>query len=99
MTKTATVFPLAIAMMVPSCGAVLVPTVGAASLFPTSLLPTHRAAVVVAPVTVATDPENAATAAGTTNSLTENNFGSDRHSRAKARLDNGHHSWQGKSHL
>jgi hypothetical protein len=83
------IVPLAIAMIVSSCGALLVPTVGAASLFPTGLLPTHRATVVLAPVTAAADPEDVATAASTTNSLTENNFGSARHSRAKARLDNG----------
>jgi hypothetical protein len=84
------IVPLAIAMIGSSFGALLVPTVGAASLFPTGLLPTHRATVVLAPVTVAADPEDAATAARTTNSLTENNFGRGRHSRAKARLDNGH---------
>jgi hypothetical protein len=49
---------------------------------------------VLPPVTVAADPEDLATAAGATNSLTEDNFGADRHPRPKAGLDNGDRSWQ-----
>jgi hypothetical protein len=87
---------LAIAMVVSSCWSQLVPTVGVASLLSTGLLTAHLAAVVVAPVTVAADEEHPVTAAGTTNSLTENNFDSDRrHLRPQARLDNGHRSMAG----
>lgn len=88
---------LAIAMVVSPFWTLLVSTVGQAPLLPTGVLSTHRAAVVLPPVTVAADPEDPATATGTTNSLTENNLGSDRHPRPKARLDNGHRSWQVKT--
>lgn len=88
---------LAIAMVVSSFRTLLVSTISEASLLPTGLLSTHRAAVVLPPVTVAADPEDPATATGTTNSLTENNLASDRHPRPKARLDNGHRSWQVKT--
>jgi len=83
-------------MVVSSCRSQLVPTVGVASLLSTGLLPAHLAAVVVSPVTVAADEEDPVTAAGTTNSLTENNFDRDRrHLRPQARLDNGHQSMAG----
>lgn len=45
-------------------------------------------------VTAATDPENLVTTAGTTNSLTKNNFAVGRHARPKVGLDNGDRSWQ-----
>jgi hypothetical protein len=63
-------------------------------LLPAHLQPTGVAAVVLSPVTVATDPENLATAAATTNSLTEDNFAVGRHPRPKVGLDNGDRSWQ-----
>ena len=72
----------------------LVAAVGQAVLLPARLLPTGVAAVVLSPVTVATDPEDLATAAGTTNSLTEDNFDVGRHPRPKVGLDNGDRSWQ-----
>jgi phenylalanyl-tRNA synthetase beta subunit len=71
-----------------------VTAVGQAVLLPARLLPTEVAAVVLSPVTVATDPEDLATAAGTTNSLTEDNFAVGRHPRPKGGLDNGNRSWQ-----
>jgi hypothetical protein len=87
---------LAIAMVVSSCGSQLVPTVGLSSLLSAGSLPAHLAAVVVSPVTVAADEEDPVTVAGTTNSLTENNFDRDRrHLRPQARLDNGHRSMAG----
>ena len=58
------------------------------------LLPTKWAAVVLPSVTVATDPEDLATAASTANSLTKDNFGVGRHPRPKVGLDNGDRSWQ-----
>ncbi len=81
-------------MVIASCRTLLVAAVGQASLLPAALLPTRLTAVVLPPVTVTADPEDTATAAGTTNSLTENNFGADRHPRPKAGLDNGDRSWQ-----
>ncbi len=81
-------------MVVSSIRSLLVAAVGQASLLPACLLPAQRAAVVLPPVTVAADPEDLGTAAGATNSLTEDNFGADRHPRPKAGLDNGDRSWQ-----
>ena len=74
--------------------ALLVPAVGQAVLLPARLLSTEVAAVVLSPVTMATDPEDLATAAGTANSLTEDNFGVGRHPRPKVGLDNDDRSWQ-----
>jgi len=81
-------------MILASFRTLLVAAVGQAMLLPTRLLPTEMTAVVLSPVTVATDPEDPATAAGTTNSLTEDNFAADRHPRPKVGLDNGDRSWQ-----
>ena len=88
------ILALAIAMVLTSFRALLVAAVGQAVLLSACLLPTKRAAVVLSSVTVATDPENLATAAGTTNSLTKDNFAVGRHPRPKVGLDNGHRSWQ-----
>src|SRR5207245_11683371 len=74
--------------------ALLVTAVGQAVLLPARLLSTELAAVVLSPVTMATDPEDLATAAGTANSLTEDNFGVGRHPRPKVGLDNDDRSWQ-----
>src|SRR6516165_12557514 len=88
------ILALAIAMVLTSFRALLVAAVGQAVLLSACLLPTKRAAVVLSSVTVATDPENLATAAGTTNSLTKDNFAVGRHPRPKVGLDNGDRSWQ-----
>ena len=85
---------LAIAMVLAPFRALLVTAVGQAVLLPARLLSTELAAVVLSPVTMATDPEDLATAAGTANSLTEDNFGVGRHPRPKVGLDNGDRSWQ-----
>ena len=81
-------------MVLAPFGTLLVAAVGQAVLLPARLLPTEVAAVVLSSVTVATDPEDLATAAGTTNSLTKDNFGMGRHPRPKVGLDNGDRSWQ-----
>ena len=88
------ILALAIAMILASLRTLLVAAVGQAMLLPARLLPTEMTAVVLSPVTVATDPEDPATAAGTTNSLTEDNFAADRHPRPKVGLDNDDRSWQ-----
>ena len=85
---------LAITMVLAPFRALLVTAVGQAVLLPARLLSTELAAVVLSPVTMATDPEDLATAAGTANSLTEDNFGVGRHPRPKVGLDNGDRSWQ-----
>jgi hypothetical protein len=85
---------LAVAMVLAPFLALLVTAVSQTVLLPARLLPTVLAAVVLSPVTVATDPEDLATPAGTTNSLTEDNFGVGRHLRPEVGLDNGDRSWQ-----
>jgi hypothetical protein len=91
---TPPILALAIAMVLAPFRALLVTAVGQAVLMPARLLPTEVTAVVLSPVTVATDPEDLATAAGTTNPLTEDNFGVGRHPRPAVGLDNGDRSWQ-----
>jgi len=88
------ILALAIAMVLAPFRTLLVAVVGQAVLLPARLLPTEAAAVVLSPVTMAADPEDLATAAGTTNSLTEDNFEAGRHPRPKVGLDNGDRSWQ-----
>ena len=88
------ILALAIAMVLTPFRTLLVAVVSQAVLLPARLQPTGVAAVVLSPVTVATDPENLATAAATTNSLTEDNFAVGRHPRPKVGLDNGDRSWQ-----
>ena len=91
---TPPILALAIAMVLPSFRTLLMAAVGQAVLLSSRLLPTKVAAVVLSSVTVATDPENLATTAGTTNSLTKDNFAVGRHARPKVGLDNGDRSWQ-----
>src|SRR5260370_3891951 len=79
---------LATAMGRAAFRALLVTAVGQAGLLPARLLSTELAAGVLSPVTMATDPEDLATAAGTANSLTEGNFGVGRHPRPKVGMDN-----------
>jgi hypothetical protein len=88
------ILALAIAMVLAPFRTLLVAAVGQAVLLPARLLPTEVAAVVLSPVTVATDPEDLATAASTANSLAEDNFAVGRHPRPKVGLDNGDRSWQ-----
>lgn len=93
-SQVAPVRALAIAMVLTSFRALLMAAVGHAVLFSACSQPTELAAVVLSAVTVATDPENSVTAAGTANSLPEDNFGVGRHPRPEVGLDNGDRSWQ-----
>lgn len=81
-------------MVLASFRTLLMAVVGQAVLLPARLPPTEAAAVVLSPVTMAADPEDLTTVAGTTNSLTEDNFDVGRHPRPKVGLDNGDRSWQ-----
>jgi len=90
----APILALAVAMVLASFRTLLVAAVGQAVLLPTRFEPTPRAAVVLSTVTLAADPEEPATVAGTTKSWTENNFGTGRHPRPKVGLDKGDRSWQ-----
>jgi hypothetical protein len=85
---------LAIAMVLPSFQTLLVAAVGQAVLLSARLQPTKGTAVVLSSITVATDPENLVTAAGTANSLPKDNFAVCRHPRPEVGLDNGDRSWQ-----
>ena len=80
---------LAVAVVLTSFRSLLVAAVGQALLLPASLPSTQHAAVVLPSVTVAADPEDLATGVRTAKSLTEDNFGTDRHPRPKVGLDNG----------
>jgi hypothetical protein len=88
------IFALAITMVLAPFCTLLVTAVGQAVLLPARLLPTEVAAVMLSSITVATDPEDLATSAGTANSLTEDNFAVGRHPRPEVGLDNGDRSWQ-----
>jgi hypothetical protein len=88
------IFALAIAMVLTSFRTLLMAAVGQAVLLSARLLPTKVATVVLSSVTVATDPENLATAARTANSLTKDNFVVGRHPCPEVGLDNGDCSWQ-----
>jgi hypothetical protein len=88
------ILALAIAMVQAPFWTLLVAAVGQAVLLPTRLLPTEVAAVVLSPVTVATDPEDQTAVASTANSLPEDNFAVGRHPRPKVGLDIGDRSWQ-----
>ena len=88
------ILALAVAMVLAPFRTLLVAVVGQAVLLPARLLPTEAAAVMLSPVTMAADPEDLTTVAGTTNSLTEDNFDVGRHPRPKVGLDNGDRSWQ-----
>ena len=61
------VVPLPVAVIEPPLLALLVPPVGVPPLLPLCFLPASLAAVPVAPVTMATDPEHRATAGPTAN--------------------------------
>lgn len=91
---TPPILALAITMVLTPFRTLLMAVVGQTMLLSTGLLPTKMAAVVLSSVTVATDPENLVTAAGTTNSLPKDDFAVGRHPRPKVGLDNGDRSWQ-----
>ena len=65
------VFPLAVAVIEPSLPALLVPPVGGPPLLPPRFPPAALAAVLVAPVTMTTDPEHRATAGAPAKPLTQ----------------------------
>ena len=73
------ILALAVAMVLAPFLTLLVAAVGQAVLLPTRFEPTPRAAVLLATVTLAADPEDPATTAGTTKTLMEKNFGAGRH--------------------
>jgi hypothetical protein len=92
-----TIVALAIAMVLSSFRTPLVATVGGTMLLAKGFRPTPRTAVALSPVTPATDPEDFAACVRPAKPLTENQFGTNRHPRPKAGLDNGYRSWQGRA--
>ena len=81
---------LAIAMVEPPFGTILVASVGAPPLLPAGLLAALIAAVAVSAVAVRADEENRVAALTKANSLPQNRFAmSHRHASSQAELDNG----------
>jgi hypothetical protein len=97
--KAFAILALPVAMVFSSFWALLVATVGTASLSPLSLGLTGPAAIALSPIAVATDPEHRVAITAAADPLTENNFAMTRHPRRQVGLDNGDRSWQGRTIL
>ncbi len=78
-----------VAMVEPSCGALLVTSVGFVELAAACQVPTREAAVTLFPITMAADVENLAAFRGMAGSSTENEFQGSSRLFPKAGLDNG----------
>ena len=90
MTKAATVFPLAVAMIELPFGALLVAAIGAPPLLAAGLLAALVATVAVSTITVRADEENRVAALTKANPLPQNRFAMNhRHASSQAELDNG----------
>ena len=89
-----TIVALAIAVVLSPFRTLLVATVGDAMLLAKACPATQRTAVALSSITVAADPEDPAACVGAAKSLMENRFGTNRHLRPEAGLDNGQSSWQ-----
>jgi len=84
------VFPLAVAMIEPSFGTLLVPSVGAAALFTTRVFAAIQAAITVPAITRGADEKYGLTVLTEAHSLPKNCRAlSRRHALPQARLDNG----------
>ena len=81
-------------MIQPTFRALLMATVGTASLLESRIPAAGETAIALSTITVLTDPEHRATPAAAANSLTENYFALNRHARPPTGLDNGSRSWQ-----
>ena len=91
---TTTVSPLAVPMIQSTLGTPLMPAVRRPQLAPALVAPTRQAAVGLAAVARATDPERRSTTHGAATSLNEGSFRPLRHPVPHAGLDNGGRSWQ-----
>ena len=92
------VVPLPVAVIEPPLLALLVAPVGVPPLLPLCFLPASLAAVPVAPVTMAADPEHRATVGPTANPSAQELFAGPR-PRLAAGRDNRGPSGQSRSHL
>jgi hypothetical protein len=89
------VSPLAVAMIEPPFGTLLVPAVGAASLTEPRLLAAGETAIALPAITGGTQKEQRATVAMQTNPWSQNYFARSRHAYSQAALDNGYGSMSG----
>ena len=90
LTKAATVFPLAIAMIELPLGTLLVSPVGGSPLLAAGLLAAWIAAVAVSAIAVRANEENRVAALTKANPLPQNRFAMNhRHASSQAELDNG----------
>jgi hypothetical protein len=90
LTTPAPVFPLAITMIEPSFGALLVAPVGGPALLAASLFAAGDAAVAVSAITVRAEEENRAALWSQANPLPKNRFAMHhRHASSRRGLDNG----------
>jgi hypothetical protein len=90
LSKAAAVFPLTVAMIELSLGALLVAAVGAPPLLAAGLLAALIAAVAVSAIAVRADEENRVAALTKANPLPQNCFNMNhRHASSQAGLDNG----------
>jgi len=89
------VFPLTVAMIESTLGAVLMATVGTAPLFAKGWKATPQIAITLTAITGATDAENRV--ASTAHSLPKNNLVLIRHPGRQVGLDKDDSSWQGRT--
>jgi hypothetical protein len=90
LTKTAAVFPLAVAMIELPFGALPVSSVGASPLLAAGLLAALVATVAVSAIAMRADEENRVAALTKANPLPQNRFAMNhRHASSRAGLDNG----------
>jgi len=88
----AAIGPLMVAMVEPSRGALLVPSIRCAELASARQVTTGPAAVTLPPIAMAADIENPGAFRGMTRSSTENEFQGTSRLLPKAGLDNGPHA-------
>lgn len=88
--------PLTITLIQSAFGAVAMTTVGRSALLPSGFVAAPLAAILLAPITTAAEPEHRATLRPPAKPLTEKIFSCVSHAHPKARLDSNCRSWQPK---
>jgi len=87
--------PLAVPMVEPPFGTLLVPAVGATPLIAPCLLTASKGAIALTAVTAGTQEKQRAAFAMRTNPWSQNYFARSRHAYSQAALDNGYGSMSG----
>jgi hypothetical protein len=93
-SQPAPISPLTIPLVQPPFWSLAMTTVRRSTLLPARFVAATVAAILMAPVTAAADPEYRAALRPPAKPLTEKIFSCVSHSRPKARLDNSSRSWQ-----